>query len=314
MSRLLNRLVKRRRGLGVCVLGVALALGLTEGAAAQALPDGSVTATGLATVKHKPEVLRVQVQLSGEGKTLKDALAQLKKRQESASKKLAGLGAVASSIAFEEPQAAGAGGDSRQRQMEQMMRARMRGGARAATGPAAGAPMTRVTLALKAEWALSAKSSEDRLLEAEQLEAKIKAADFSEAKVASLEEQERREELAAMGGGEEGGAAPGEPAFVYVCKIPAEDRLKATAEAFKKAKAQATELAKASASELGALKQLQSQSGTDYEQMMEMRRYRSMGMAPPVAAEEDEVAGGDATGVTLRISVTASFAIKAKAE
>jgi len=290
------------------------ALALTAGTAqAESPAEPTVTGTGAATIKRAPDVMRVQVMLQGEGKTLKDALAQLKARQESARKKLATLGAAEASVAFEDPRVAGGPGDQRA-QMEQIMRSRMRGGggaARPATNPAA-APPQRVMTVLKADWPITAATPEERLIAGQELQDKIKKADLGEAKVASLEEQERREELAAMNGGDEAGAAPGEPSFSYVCKIPADERVKATAEAFKKAKAQAGEIARAAAAELGDVRQLSSQSASDAEQMMEYRRYRAMGMTPPASADEDEATGTDPAGVTVRVSVTAVFGIKGK--
>jgi hypothetical protein len=56
--------------------------------------------------------------------------------------------------------------------------------------------------------------------------------------------------------------APGEPRFVYVCKISDADEKKALAEAFAKAKAHAAELSRAAGAELGALRSLSgNQSG-----------------------------------------------------
>ena len=46
-------------------------------------------------------------------------------------------------------------------------------------------------------------------------------------------------------------AAPGEPRFVYVCKISDADEKKALAEAFAKAKAHATELSRAAGTARG---------------------------------------------------------------
>ena len=70
-------------------------------ARAQVLIDG-INATGIGTAKRAPDVLRVQVQLSAEGKTLKEALAKLAGKREACKKKLASLGAKDESIAFED--------------------------------------------------------------------------------------------------------------------------------------------------------------------------------------------------------------------
>src|SRR4051812_43284943 len=64
---------------------------------------GAVTAVGSVTLKRTPDTVRVQISLSGEGKTLKEALAKLQQRRESAKKKLAALGATEASIVAEDP-------------------------------------------------------------------------------------------------------------------------------------------------------------------------------------------------------------------
>ncbi|MDB5324126.1 MAG: hypothetical protein JWN40_5757, partial [Phycisphaerales bacterium] len=164
---------------------------------------------------------------------------------------------------------------------------------------------------VKAEWPLSAKGGEELLVAAQDLQEKVKAADLADTKTSSLEEQETREERAGMDENEQG-PPPGQPIFLYVAKISEEQRGKVLADAFKKAKANAGDLAKAAGAELGALKQLQSQAAPDAEQyqMMQYARYNPYLYAQAQNAEPDEAVSPMAGPVTLRLTVSASFAIK----
>jgi uncharacterized protein YggE len=282
------------------------------GAWAQA-PDaapGAVTGMGVASFKRAPDIVRVQVQISGDGKTLKEALAKLAARREACKKKLIGLGAKEDAITFDDPKVDAT--DPRQ-QMEQMMRMQMRGGRRAApaTSPA-GAAHVAVGAVVKAEWPISAKGGEELLMAAQDLQERVKAADLGDTKTSSLEEQEVREESAGLDGNEQA-PPPGQPVFLYVAKVSAEERAKVLADGFKKAKANAADLAKAAGAELGALRQLQSQATPDAEQyqMMQYARYNPYLYAQAQNADStDEAVSPVAGPVTLRLTVSASFAIK----
>jgi hypothetical protein len=282
------------------------------GAAADA-----ITGTGTAVIKKTPEVMRMQIQLSADGKSLKDALTKLSQRKEAAKKKLANLAAAEQSITFDDvrPELA----DPRQA-MERMMRQRM--GARTSrsptTGPgAAGAAMNvKVVVTLKAEWPLSGKSPEELLLVSHELQDKIKAADLADMKTASLEEQELREEQAGNEYGQQG-PAPGEPAFLFVARISPDDRSKAMADAFNKAKANAHELAKAAGAHLGGLKQMSGQASVDTSQYQQMVQYRYMqygqiheGYGASPDGEQGEAIGMQPGSVIMRVAVSASFGIK----
>jgi uncharacterized protein YggE len=276
---------------------------------AQVLIDG-ITGTGMGSIKRPPDVLRVQVQISAEGKTLKDALAKLADRREACKKKLASLGAKAESIAFEDAKLDTP--DPRQ-QAEAMMMARVRGRGRpASTSPAGAAAPARVAMLVRAEWPLTAGAADEVLVNGQELQNKIKAADIADTKTASLEEQERQEEAAGNNDGNEQGPPPGQPIFLYVARVSEEQRAQVMADAFKKAKANAAELAKAAGTELGALKQLQSQAAPDAEQyqMMQYGRYNPYLYQQAANPEPGEAVAMQPGMVTVRVSVSASFAIK----
>lgn len=261
-----------------------LAFALALSAAGQVPPtaEGAITGNGAATIKRPPDLVRLEVQLSAEGKDLKDALAKLAQRRDACKKKLTGLGVKEDAVTFDAPRVDAT--DPRQ-QMEQMMRQRMGcGGLRATTGPAGGPTVHRVAVTARAEWPLTAKTPEELLVAATELQDKVKAADLGETKLGSLEEQEAREERAA-----------------------------AVADAFKKAKANAAELAKAAGAELGALKQLQSTDVPDmeqYQQMMMFGRYRGSMYQQAASTESNEAVAPQPGPVTIRVQVSASFSLK----
>jgi uncharacterized protein YggE len=283
-------------------------------AAAQFSVPDAITGNGTATIKKSPDVIRMQIQLSADGKSLKEALTKLSQRKEAAKKKLAGLGAADNAVTFEDVRTEAA--DPRQA-MERMMRQRMgmrAGGNRPTTGPAGGAGgNVKVVVTLKAQWPLAGKSPEDVLVAAHELQEKVKAADLADMKTASLEEQEAREEQAGNDPSEQG-PAPGEPVFLFVARISDEERAKAMADAFNKAKAQAQDLAKAAGAQLGALKQISGQVAPDVNAMqyqyMQYARYQGIYNDVTNSGDANEAIGMQPGAVTTRVAVSASFAIK----
>jgi uncharacterized protein YggE len=284
-----------------------LASCLAASSGAQGVDNGAVTGVGMATLKHAPDLVRVQIQITGDGKTLKEALAKLAARREACKKKLLAAGAREEAITFEDPRLDT--GDPRQ-QMEQMMRARMgRAGNRPTTAP--GAAHVAVAATVKAEWPLAGKSGEDLLIVAYDLQEKVKAADLADTKTASLEEQEAREERAGLDSDEQ--AAPaGQPVFVYVARISDAQRAAVLADAVKQAKANATALATAAGAQIGTLKQLQSQASPDMEQyqMMQYGRYNPFLAAQAQNPDPNEAVAMQPGLVTLHLTVSASYAIK----
>ena len=300
-------------GLALCLLAPAP----SRGQAAPG-PDGTVTANGSAGIERMPNLLRMQVELSADGKDAKEALAHLKAQEQSAREKLTKLGAAEAAVQFGDPQAAA--GDRRQ-QMEMMVRQRLRPrpprdrplrprrrhrlrdpqGGVARQGPGARRPARR----------------------AQELQAKVKSANLgggaAAGKPKTPEEEEEAEEAAALQA-QSGEGNPQEPVFVFVSRISEEDRAKATADAFKKAKADAERLAKAAGSELGGLRQLTSTAAAD---LGDAYRYGGMNgryqnyvygmMQSQQQGEEPDAAeavGLQAGKVKYHVMVMASFSLK----
>jgi uncharacterized protein YggE len=268
-------------------------------------------------------MMRLQIDLLARGQDLKEAIAKIKERREAASKKLTELGAAADSIQFGEVRIVPSKNDE-QRRMEMMVRARMKGQKPGAKDVAKKEPV-KVSMSLKAEWLIKAGSAEERLLAAHELQDKIREADLAgqkEAEKLSAEEQEEAEEAA----GEErmpsfdpsDGAAPGTAVFFFVAKVSDEEKSKMAKEAFDKARASAERLAKAAGVGLGPLQSLsRSGQGPETEDFSgEYNPYRSA-MYPMLQRlrmeqgdDAAEAVGTDPGQVSLRVTVTAEFAVK----
>jgi len=298
---------------------------LTVGCAtawAQVQPEPMVSGDGTVTITLQPEVMRLRIDLLGKGKDLKEALAKLKDRREAARKKVLELGATEKTIEIA-PAGTSVGKADERRQLQMLVRARMSGRKSEKDAEAKPQPVT-VSATLTADWPVKTQDSDEMLIFANELQDKIKAADLAGIKEAgpkTPEEAEEAEEAEMeevdMYGGEQG-PKPGEPSFVFVARVPADQIDKAMAEAFEKAKAKAARLAKAAGATAGNLRFLSTHQQPDYERMSR-QAYAYYGSYYQELIQQSYSPGGDvpeeAVGVEpgplkLRVSVSASFAIK----
>ncbi|MFI5378460.1 MAG: SIMPL domain-containing protein [Tepidisphaerales bacterium] len=269
--------------------------------------DRVIHSTGAAGVKRPADTMRVTVELTAEGKTMKDALETLKTRRAAAEKKLAALGPVDKSVEFSDARAGSQ--DPRQRQMERMLRSRMQ--TKTAKKPAE-TPPVKVALTVKAEWSLAGKTGDALLMAATELQEKIRAADLGEAKSASLEEQEAMEESGNSSYDGSTPVRPGEPAFVFVARVPEEVRTKALADALGKARAGAERLAKAAGGQLGAIRALSTQSTPDADEMdaYAYQRRAYMMRYGGGSDDSDEAVSASPGPVGLNLMVQVSYEFK----
>jgi hypothetical protein len=308
-------------------IGAALAcLAWPDVSFAQMPVENTISATGTAVLKKRPQILRLHMELGAKGGDLKDVLARLAARREAARKTLEELGATPSAVEFGDVKIVPGKSDQR-RQMEAMIRQRMRVAGKAATQEAAKKELTTVSMSVTAEWPLKSDSAEQRLLFAHELQEKMTAADLGgqkEAEKLSAEEQEISEEDEAQMPryGYEEGPKFGEPVFLYVAKLTDEEQAKALAEAFGKAKVGAGRLAAAAGTSLGPLRQITNanpfggpigmpEEWSDYDfssnRLLSRLLQRS---AAGGSGNSDEAVGMSPGTVSMRIMVQASFAIK----
>src|SRR5262249_35905673 len=203
------------------------------------------------------------------------------------------------------------------------VRRQLRGQGKKVDGKKA-APSVVVASVLRADLPLKATGPEDLLVQAHQFQEKLKAADLGgtkELKKATPQEEELLEELEGMGMPEDQGPARGEAVFFFVSRISEADQAAALAQAYQKARAEAAKLARAAGQELGVLQQLNTvpgmNSGDDEMALMDggpanyqyLQRYRWI--QSRTGGRPDEALGIQPGKVVFRVSVSASFALKA---
>lgn len=284
---------------------------------------GTVAGTGTVMLKQPPTVIRMYIELLGKGSTLGESLESLKDRREAAAIQLEALGADKDSITFGTPSLSNSQSEQK-KQFEQMILQRM--SSRGKTLPKGLVVPKSVTVSatLSVEWPLEAEDGEGRLLAAEALKEKVKAADIAGVKDAeklSPEEEELAAEMAGMVNDYGEKKVPvGEPQFVYVARISEDDGTRAMADAFAKAKAQATRLAQAAGRPLGSLVGLAGQSGGMNNQMAQ--RYGSYGYAQQnymqrlmggglnSSPKQREAVGASADVLIFNFSIHANFRLQ----
>jgi hypothetical protein len=198
---------------------LACALSFPAVLRADGQPEGAVTGNGRVDIKRQPELLRMQLTVTADGKDIVEAVAKLKEAQTAAGKKLAELGAVEKSVELGPIQVGGnVVGDPRQQYIE-----RMRGNLGAAKAQKQSPQLVTVASTLKAEWSLKAGTPEELLIAGYTLQEKIKAASAGkkQAKALTPEEQEVLDEAQGM---MQGQPNPGDPTFQFIARVSAEDR------------------------------------------------------------------------------------------
>ncbi len=289
-----------------CLTVILFIILMARASRAAAPGDGGVIqSAGTASIKRTADTMRVTIELTAEGKSMKDALETLKARRSAAQEKLAALAPVDKSVEFSEPRVGTE--DPRQRQMERMLRNRMQQKTPKKTTEA---PPVKVTLNVKAEWSLTGKTGDDLLLAANDLQEKIRAADLGQVKGASLEEQEAMEE---NGGNYDGNTPvrPGEPVFAFIARVPENVRAKAMADALGKARTNAERLAKAAGGQLGAIRSLSNQSSPDADETDQYAYQRRAYMMRYGGGSEDSDEAVSSTpgqaGLNLIVQVSYDF-------
>jgi uncharacterized protein YggE len=300
--------------LALCAGALCVSPSLAQLAPGEAGGAG-IVGTGSVTIDREPNLCRLQLLISTDGKDVKEALGKLKEQEAAIKEKLQKLGASDGSVSFSDPQTQDA---NQRQQMDRMIQARM---GRSAAKPNKNQPaVVTVSTTLKAEWALSAKGGDELLIESQELQGRIKSADLAGGKTdkaATAEQEEAAEEAQAFNTGD-GQVNPHDPIFVYVSKISDEDREKARAGAFKKAHDDAERLARAAGAQLGQILLLGSNAAPTtvndrYSEMYYGAFQQQQAMMGRMGSEADDTAeavGTQPGKVGYRMTVYASFAIK----
>lgn len=305
-------------------LATAIAAMFTVGANGQTPSTPSVSGSGSAEAEQLADVVRVQVQVRGEGKDLREALSKLKEKQASLKATLEKLRADPASIKFG-PAAEFAANDNNSRARMEMMRMRMGQRGKRGKKEAPKAVVVVLSSSLTAEWPLKAADVDELLINGKALEDQIKAADLggmkaAETKAKTDEDEESKEEMQEMmmQMGNDNEPKPGEPTFVYARKISNEVRAKLLSEAYAKAKVDAARLASAAGKELGELRTLNENAGPasdDSEDPYLQRQYYRAMQGARMGRSETADGPLEAVGVrpgmvAYRVTVGATFALK----
>jgi uncharacterized protein YggE len=240
-------------------------------------PVRSISGQGVVVVKRNPTTMRVTIQLNESGKTLPEALNNLKDRRELAITQLEKLGARREAMLIGEPSIP-ADDPNKARMMAALAMSNARGGLRKTKGPTTPTSVAAQSF-IGAEWKLPSGSLEEMLLIVKPLQDKIAAADLAglnEKKKQTPQEEELSEEMQMMQQAYQNPneTKPGEPRYFFIAELSAEERQKATAAAFEKARKNAERLATAAGLKLGKLQSIH--SGADPNMAMTQAMQWSM--------------------------------------
>lgn len=289
---------------GTLILAVSV-----MGSRANGEPDSGkpvVSGVGTATVHLAAERLRLEVVLPAHGANAVEALRHLKEIQAKAKSKLEKLGAADGTTSFSEPRLSEPTGGSSSGDSPPLQTGRR---IRVPVIPSAAVSLTSV---LRAEWKLKAKSTEDLVVEAQELEEKIRAADLGGTRQQGgnngVDDEAAEEAQALVRQGSEG---DGTPRFIFAAQISESDRRKAFVEALAKARADAANLAAAAGLELGQMRMV-SRSGTLSPSA------RGTPAADPGRSTDSEnvrESGTDARGsqpteISYSVTINASYSVK----
>ena len=222
--------------------------------AAPAYP--AISTSGTSTIKRLPNTIRVIIPLQCKGKTIEEALANLKIEQQTALEKIQKIGVKQENVKFESFSIDQSQKDKR-RQIEMMIAQRMPASTSSPRQTAAVALPTTVKCMFLAEWSITGTTAEDILKESYELQQQIAAADFSPKKnEMTPEEEELEEEMESMNYHSYETESSSEPQFLFVASVTEEESQKAHSEAFAQAQKQGEFLAQTAGFKRGTLMQL----------------------------------------------------------
>jgi uncharacterized protein YggE len=271
------------------------------------MPD--VTGLGHATLTAKPEILRIKIMLTADGKDAHEAMTALAAKRTDLKQKLVATGAAEASVQISD--VTGGTGDltPQQQQIQMIMAAQRRGGAAAPT-----APSVTLSCTVKAEFAVPGGTGDDAFLATSDLEDKISAlvSTDSGAKKPMTPEQQEIAEEAAAGAGANGAATPGKPTFIFVHKLTDAEQAKLMSDAVASAKAQAGRLAAAAGAALGPIENVSAgdTANSAAESIYAIEMQQMNGNADELFDKATECAGPTPEAVISSADVTVTYFLK----
>jgi len=142
--------------------------------------EGTVTESGTAILEKQPDLLRMQIKIFAQDRTLRRALERLKLRLKKVQEEIAKVETKTSLIQVGEAEIASSKTDQ-QRQMERMIAQQLKQRGEDAKGEKKLKRPIQVAATVTVEWPLKAKSIEELLVESHLLKEQIEKIEFNNA-------------------------------------------------------------------------------------------------------------------------------------
>ncbi|HEV8059049.1 MAG TPA: hypothetical protein VGP68_04210 [Gemmataceae bacterium] len=273
-------------------------------------PKASVHSNGSVTVRQRPYLLLLRVQLRVQEATLELRLAKVKKLCQATSEWLKRLGA--NRVDFGEPFFADQTNDPMKR-----MGAVARAVVRKSTGTAAPERSRDVNVIVTATWNIASLSPEDTLVLVDRLwfdlvpETETPEGESGQARWSSPEEEWREALMQVLNQPVQDDCAP---TFLFLSRLSEEDLDKAAAEAFKVAHRHAERLAKAAGRRLGEMGNIIGSpsriSQIRPDQLMQRQRCTALLAGTSFDLDEYEVVSDDLRAVDFTVGMSVTYTLE----
>lgn len=281
-------------------------------------PLATLQVSGSSEVETQPKLIRLNLQISSQGKDFKEAMEKLTQQQDLAKAEIIKLGAIENSVKLTPPNF-GTGATDEQRRMEMMVRQQMQHGGKPEKTDKKPEPVV-VNTSVTADWNLTGDGPGQQLQFFHELKQKITNADLAGLKKAAeaktAEEQEAAEEMEESempSYSSDGQPKPGEPVFIFVGQLSDEAKSKALSEAIVKVKKSAEVLAKAAGVTLGPVYTLSSQTTPQMQQTGYAQQYfyRNFNLgAFGQTSEVEDVVANELGPIKVNVSVSIAYQLK----
>lgn len=304
----------------LCSLSVFVA----TAAQAQIIRSEGIQASGTASVRLRPETMRLRMELVARGESIADAMAMLKVLIERDRKQIQVLGAIPESIRFGDPgirknQPIDGAQAANEDQNENDAPKPAAANAAAANAPpaeaAAAAPARQVTasMSLTADWELKARDPIELAVEIGTLQQKIRDADLSKTNDGNddgdgddPQEEEENNRFGLMPA-----LSPGVAKYLFVAHLPLDEQKKCAARAYARAKRDAEILAAGAGTPLQRLRSLRvpafMEEGAYEMYNPDVSSTSALVREENIRREDDEVWGKNWRALDFEIKVVATF-------
>ncbi|QDT33099.1 SIMPL domain-containing protein [Thalassoglobus polymorphus] len=286
-------------------------------------PDspGTITGTGKATLKVRPERMRLSIDLSSRGSEIDKAVKALQDRIDAARIQIKALGAIEETLQNTPPKI-----DTQKSLQHEQMRAQLAeslGRAGRSDDETDVDTLIIVSSSMSAEWDLAGLSDQELLVKSFTIQKQVRDAKLAkddDKSQLSPEEQELLEEAQMFGRYSSGSEDEDGPEFFFYSTVKKEDYESALKSAVSRAKKQASLLATSAGVELGGIQELrlggefdlgfEYSGGYGYGARSSLLKLQAFQAEQEVDRETPLAYGIEASELTISIEVTAGYNIK----